>query len=162
MAQTTKYIKLTGSFMRPENITEYANNDLINNDSRLPVQLVPENGITITSGQSLEIKQIKIATNSAGSTFDVAFNLLDNTQELELDNVAQYQTFANIGNLIYSTGLTLRTSNNFAYGFLDGINIPIKTEVNNLYYYLTLASETYTPISKQNFYIEVLCALIDG
>lgn len=162
MAQTTKYIKLTGSFMRPDNTTEYSTGDLINNDSRLPVQLVPENGITITSGQSLEVKQVKVATNNGASIFDVAFNLLDNTQELQYDNVAQYQSFANIGNLIYVGGVTLRTSNDFAFGFLDGINIPIKTEVNNLYCYLTLASEPYTPISKQNFYIEVLCALIDG
>lgn len=162
MAQTTKYIKLTGSFTRPENTTEYSTGDLINNDSRLPVQLVPENGITITSGQSLEVKQIKIATKNGASLFDVFFNLLDNTQVLELDNVSQYQTFENIGNLIYSTGLTLKNFNNFAYAITNEVNIPIKTEVNNLYCYLTLASETYTPIVKQEFYIEVLCALIDG
>ena len=162
MAQTTKYIKLTGTFTRPDNTTEYSTGDLINNDSKLPVQLVPENGITITSGQSLEVKQVKVATKNGASSFDVLFNLLDNTQVLELDNVAQYQTFENIGNLIYVRGINIINSNNFAYGFLDGINIPIKTEVNNLYCYLTLASETYTPVAKQEFYIEVLCALIDG
>jgi len=162
MGQTTKFIKLIGTFERPDNTTEYATNDLISNDTKLPIQLIPENGLTITTGQSLELKQVKVATDNGASLFDVNFNLLDNTQSLEFDNVAQYQTFEKIGNLIYVGGVTLRPSSTIAFGFIDSINIPIKTEVNNIYCYLTLASETYTPLSKQDFKIEVLCALIDG
>lgn len=162
MAQTTKYIKLIGSFTRPNNTTQYATNDLINNDSRLPVQLVPENGITITSGQSLELKQVKIATDNDSDIIDINFNVLDDSHQLELDNDEQSITYQEIPNLVYIGGITLNPTHAISYGFINDINIPIKTEVNNLYCYLTLASATYTPIAKQNFYIEVLCALIDG
>ena len=47
---------------------------------------------------------------------------------------------------------------------IEVVNSPlfVKTDANNIYGYITLGGESYAPVAEQEFYIELLCALIDG
>ena len=159
MGQTTKYIKLTGSFTRPDNSTEYATGDVIGTSPASLIEFTSD-GVNITSGQSLKIESAKVFTNNT-NTLDCYLNLLDAEQTAIADNVADTILFANKANLIGSISLTLTIGEDCAYGV---VNSPlfVKTDANNIYGYMTLAGDTYTPVAEQEFYVELLCALIDG
>ena len=159
MGQTTKYIKLTGSFTRPDNETEYATGDVIGTSPASLIEFTSD-GVNITSGQSLKIESIKFFTNNT-NRFDCYLNLLDARQTAIADNVANSVLFANKNNLIGYTQLSLSDGEDCCYAV---VNSPlfVKTDANNIYGYLTLIDETYTPVAEQEFYIELLCALIDG
>jgi hypothetical protein len=159
MGQTTKYIKLIGSFTRPNNTTEYATGDVIGTSPASLIEFTTD-GVNITSGQSLKIESAKIVTNNTG-VFDCYLNLLDAEQTAIADNQADSILYANKANLIGSISVSLSTGSNCAYGIFKA-DLFVKTEVNNIYGYITLVSESYTPIAEQEFYIELLCALIDG
>lgn len=159
MGQTTKYIKLTGSFTRPDNSTEYATNDVIGTSPASLIEFTSD-GVNITSGQSLKIESVKIVTNKVDK-FDCYLNLLDASQTAIADNVADNVLYANKANIIGSIPITLSEGGNCAYG-VSVSPLFVKTDANNIYGYITLASETYTPVAEQEFYIELLCALIDG
>ena len=159
MAQTTKYIKLIGSFTRPDNDTSYSTGDVIGTSPASLIEFTSD-GVNITSGQSLKIESAKVFTNNT-TTLDCYLNLLDAEQEAIADNEADTILFANKANLIGSISLSLASAEDCAYAV---VNSPlfVKTDANNIYGYITLVSETYTPIAEQEFYIELLCALIDG
>ncbi len=159
MAQTTKYIKLIGSFTRPDNETEYSTGDVIGTSPASLIEFTTD-GVNITSGQSLKIESAKIVTNNTG-VFDCYLNLLDAEQTAIADNQADSILYANKANLIGSINVSLSTGEDCAYGIFKA-DLYVKTEVNNIYGYITLASESYTPIAEQEFYVELLCALIDG
>lgn len=159
MAQTTKFIKLTGSFTRPDNETEYSTGDVIGTSPASLIEFTSD-GVNITSGQSLKIESAKVFTNNT-TTLDCYLHLLDADQEAIADNEADTILFANKANLIGSISLTLTSAEDCAYGV---VNSPlfVKTDANNVYGYITLGGETYTPVAEQEFYVELLCALIDG
>lgn len=159
MGQTTKYIKLTGSFTRPDNETEYATGDVIGTSPASLIEFTSD-GVNVTSGQSLKIESAKVFTNNT-TTLDCYLNLLDTEQTAIADNQANTILFANKANLIGSISLSLTSAEDCAYGV---VNSPlfVKTDANNIYGYITLGGETYTPVAEQEFYIELLCALIDG
>ena len=159
MGQTTKYIKLTGTFERPNNTTPYAANDVIGTSPASLIEFTSD-GVNITSGQSLKIESAKVFTNNT-TTLDCYLNLLDAEQTAIADNVADTILFANKANLIGSIPLSLTSGEDCAYG-ISVSPLFVKTDANNIYAYIKLVSETYTPIAEQEFYIELLCALIDG
>jgi hypothetical protein len=159
MAQTTKYIKLTGSFTRPDNETEYATGDVIGTSPASLIEFTSD-GVNINSGQSLKVESAKVFTNNT-TTLDCYLHLLDAEQTAIADNVADTILFANKANLIGSISLSLISAEDCAYGV---VNSPlfVKTDANNIYGYITLGGETYIPVAEQEFYVELLCALIDG
>lgn len=159
MAQTTKFIKLIGSFTRPDNETEYSTGDVIGTSPASLIEFTTD-GVNITSGQSLKIESAKIVTNNIGR-FDCYLNLLDAEQTAIADNQADSILYANKANLIGYISVSLVDSTDCAYG-ISNSPLFVKTEVNNIYGYITLVSESYTPIAEQEFYVELLCALIDG
>jgi hypothetical protein len=159
MAQTTKYIKLIGSFTRPNNTIQYATGDVIGTSPASLIEFTSD-GVNITSGQSLKIESAKIVTNNTG-VFDCYLNLLDAEQTAIADNQADSILYANKANLIGSISVSLSNGSNCAYS-ISNSPLFVKTEANNIYGYITLASESYTPIAEQEFYVELLCALIDG
>lgn len=159
MAQTTKYIKLTGSFTRPNNTTPYAIGDVIGTSPASLIEFISD-GVNVTSGQSLKIESAKVFTNNT-TTLDCYLNLLDAEQTAIADNEADTILFANKANLIGSISLALASAEDCAYGVVNSA-LFVKTDANNIYGYIKLAGETYTPIAEQEFYIELLCALIDG
>lgn len=159
MGQTTKFIKLTGSFTRPDNETEYATGDVIGTSPASLIEFTSD-GVNITSGQSLKIESAKVFTNNT-TTLDCYLNLLDAEQTAIADNEADTILFANKANLIGSISLSLTSAEDCAYAV---VNSPlfVKTDANNIYGYITLGGESYAPVAEQEFYIELLCALIDG
>lgn len=159
MGQTTKYIKLIGTFIRPDNTTEYTTGNTIGTSPASLIEFIPESG-AITSGQSIKIESIKIVSSSR-YVFDCNLTLLDNEQTAIEDGVTQELTFTNKANLLAVIPLGLIQADQCSYA-ITNTNVFIKTEVNNLYGYLTLASNTYTPDAEQEFYIELTAALIDG
>ena len=159
MGQTTKYIKLTGSFTRPDNSTEYATGDVIGTSPASLIEFTTD-GVNITSGQSLKIESVKIVTNNV-DRFDCYLNLLDAEQTAIADNLADSVLYANKANIIGSVSVSVVSGEDCAYG-VSVSPLFVKTDANNIYGYITLVSETYTPIAEQEFYVELLCALIDG
>ena len=159
MAQTTKYIKLIGSFTRPDNDTSYSTGDVIGTSPASLIEFTSD-GVNITSGQSLKIESAKVFTNNT-TTLDCYLNLLDAEQTAIADNEADTILFANKANLIGSISLSLTSAEDCAYAV---VNSPlfVKTDANTIYGYITLGGESYAPIAEQDFYIELLCALIDG
>lgn len=160
MSQNVKNIILTASFTRPADTTQYAAEDAVNGGGILTFSP----SVDVTDGQSLIVKSARLVTdNTATTNASFRLNLIDTDQTVVADNAQQTLLWANRDKRVGYVDLSLSTGgtgSNCAEGFAADVNIPIKTAATDIYGYL-VAKAAYTPASAQNFYIELVCQLID-
>lgn len=160
MSQNVKNIVLTASFTRPSDTTTYAAEDAVNGGGILTFSPTTD----IVDGQSLIIKSVRLVTDSTTTTnASFRLNLVDSDQSVITDNAQQTLLWANRDKRVGYVDLSLSTGgtgSDCAEGFVTDVNIPIKTVATDIYGYL-VAKAAYVPASAQNFYIELICQLID-
>lgn len=162
MATSIKNVVLTYSFTRPANTTTYAAEDAVN-DGTNNITFTPSTDIQ--DGQSLVVKSVRLTTDSTTTTNgSFRLYLTDSTQTAIADNAAQTLLYANKDKRVGYVDLTLSTGgtgSDCAEAFATDVNIPFKSVSTDFYGYL-VAKAAYVPTSGQNFYLELICQLIDG
>lgn len=161
MATSIKNVVLTYSFTRPANTTTYASEDVVN-DGTNNITFTPSTDIQ--DGQSLVVKSARLTTNSTTTTNgSFRLYLTDSTQTAIADNSQQTLLYTNKDKRVGYVDLTLSTGgtgSDCAEAFATDVNIPFKSVATDFYGYL-VAKAAYVPASEQQFYIELVCQLID-
>jgi hypothetical protein len=161
MATSIKNIVLTYSFTRPSNTTTYAAEDAVN-DGTNNITFTPSTDIQ--DGQSLIVKSVRLTTNSTTTTNgSFRLYLTDTTQTAIADNAQQTLLYTNKAKRVGYVDLSLATGgtgSDCAESYITDVNVPFKSVSTDFYGYL-VAKAAYVPASAQEFYIELVCQLID-
>ena len=161
MATSIKNVVLTASFTRPANTTPYTAEDAVN-DGANNLTFTPSTDIQ--DGQSLIVKSVRLTTNSTTTTNgSFRLYLTDTTQAAIADNAQQTLLYTNKAVRVGYADLSLSTGgtgSDCAEAFVADVNVPFKSVSTDFYGYL-VAKAAYVPASEQQFYIELVCQLID-
>lgn len=165
MSKNIKNTLYTASFTRPSNITAYAAEDAVNDNTSTPhiLSFTTSQDVFMAAGQSLLIKTLKVSTdNNSVTNASFRLYLCLASQTITADNTPQTLLYANRANRIGYVDFTLvsgGSGSDCAEAYITDVNIPFQLTSGAFYGYM-VAKAAYTPASAQNFSLEVEAHII--
>lgn len=167
MAQTIKNVVFTTSFTRPSDTTAYTAEDSVNETGGVTTCLTftVEDALPINLGSSLQIKTAILRTNSNNTTNgSFRLNLYDQSVSSFVDNSPFPMLWANRAKKVGYIDFTLATGgsgSDSSEAVVTDVNVSVRAQSTALYGVL-IAKAAYTPVSAQQFYLELNAFSLDA
>lgn len=172
MAQNLKIKRFTYEFTRPNDTTAYAAQDAVSDSTTAPSAFTLTSKLSdgtnpnenLVVGGTYQIKTVKLCKSSNGTTnasFDMYFYTsgVTNTN----DNAAMVMTYANRQARIGKVSFTLSTAgsgSDAAEQVVSDVNLTFRA-IATAPTIVLVATAAYTPIARENFFIEAELLRID-